>query len=253
MKSLINCIKAESYKMIHSKLILLHIGVPLSAIIVFIGYYSYSPMDEVNKLTLFIQAVAMVFPFLISIIITMSYEQEAYSESFQYILSAPFSRMKMHLSKMFILLVFGFASSILTVCGFGFLFRSLGYQTYPFNMYVQLSLILYITNLAIYFLQYIIAFTFGNGISLAFGIVGLILSPLLYLVLGDVIWKYIPFGWGIRMSSYFLELKTSEVVEPLFVEEFRAGAINIFLITICCILVYCLWCRNWQGSKSRLE
>lgn len=253
MKSFINCMKAECYKVIHSKLILLHVGIPLLAIIAFGSYYSYSPMTEENKLYLFMQALALVYPFLIAIIISMSYEREVNAGRFQYILSAPMPIIKLHISKIASFLLFGFASCIITVCGFGVVFYGMGYNTNSFTTYLQLSLLLFLTNIANYFMQYMIAFTFGNGISLGFGVVWLILSALLYLGLGDVIWKFIPCGFGIRMCSYFIKLKSDTYVNEVIMKDYQVGAIAIIIITISCIILFGIWCQRWRGSKTQSE
>lgn len=253
MKHFMNCMKAECYKLIHSKLVLLHVGVPFLAIIAFGSYFSFSPMSEVSKLYFFIQAVAMVYPFLIAVIVSMSYEREANAGRFQYILSAPMSIIKIHVSKVSTLLLFGFASCLVTICGFGILFRGMGYSTYSLAIYFQLSLLLFLTNLAIYFIQYMIAFTFGNGISLGFGVIELILSALLYLGLGDTIWKFIPCGWGIRMCSYYIQLRINKNVNEIIIKDYKVGTIAIIIITISCLVLFGIWCVRWYGSKNQSE
>lgn len=253
MKNSINCMKAECYKLIHSKLLLLHVGLPLLAIIVFGSYYSYSPMTEENKLYLFIQALAMAYPFLIAVIVSMSYESEVNAGKFQYILSAPMIITKIHVSKVISLMLFGLISCVVTVCGFGIVFFSMGYDSYSCIVYLQVSLLLFLTNIAGYFIQYMIAFTFGNGISLGFGVVWLILSALLYLGLGDVIWKYIPCCFGIRMCSYFIKLKTATNVNEVIMKDYKTGAISIIIITISCIILFGIWCVRWKGSRTESE
>lgn len=255
MISFMNCMKAECYKLIHSKLFLIHVGMPCLAIMVFCSYYSFSPMTEESKLFLFIQAVAMAYPFLISIIVTMNYEREANAGRFQYIFTAPTSIIKMHISKVVTLLLFGLFSCLVTICGFGIVSHSMGYITYSLGLYLQLSLLLYLTNLVNYFIQYMIAFTFGNGVSLGYGVVSLILSALLYLGLGDTIWKYISCGWGIRMCSYFMQLKinANANMNEIIMKDYKVGTISIISITISFMLLFFIWCVIWQGRKDQTE
>lgn len=252
MKPMLYCIKSDFYKLIHSKILYLHILIPILGIVVFCGYYSYSILDENNKVLIFSQVVSIAFPFLIALIITMLYEEEVNAGNFQLILSTPYSNIISHLSKILTMAILGSISSLCTILGFGIVFRSMGYVHYSLTMYVQLSCLIFISNFLLYFIQYIIAFTFGNGCSLGFGIIGLLLSALLSLGLGNLIWRFIPFGWGIRISSYYLYQKMGIVVH-MNMKEKILNYITIFVIAIVIILGFIIWGHVWQGLKHKSE
>ncbi|HWT76748.1 MAG TPA: lantibiotic immunity ABC transporter MutG family permease subunit [Mobilitalea sp.] len=253
MINLYKNIKADIFKLLHSKLLLLHLLVPVVGISVFCGYYSYSPWSETDKLLVYIQAVAMAFPLMISVATSMMYEQELKAGNFQTILSAPYSKVVSHSGNLISLCLFGLFASVFTVLGFGIVFRIMGFVKFSTVVYFKLSLVLFLSNITLYLLQYIICFIAGKGVSLSFGIIGTLLSPLLYLGLGDKIWSYIPFGYGIRMSTYY-NLKYTDInTYKTIVQDFKIGVITAGVITIILIGIFLIWSNLWQGSNIKQE
>lgn len=76
MRELYHAVKSEGYLFLHSKLLGLHIGVPLLGITLFCSYYAYAPWADTDKILMYLQAVVLAFPLLIAIIIGMSYDDE---------------------------------------------------------------------------------------------------------------------------------------------------------------------------------
>ncbi len=253
MKNLFNNIKANIFKLYHSKIMFLHLLVPVIGISVFCAYYSYSPWSESDKFFVFIQAVAMAFPLLISIATSMMYEQELKAGCFQGILSAPYSKVISHTGNLISLYALGLFASIFTILGFGIIFRIMGYVEYSIAIYFKVSLVMFLSNGTLYLLQYIICFTLGNGISLGFGMIGTLLSPLLYLGLGDVIWKYIPSGYGIRISTYYNYKYADINFYNTIVHDYKAGIMTASMITIILIGFFVLWGNCWQGKHANQE
>ncbi len=253
MKNLLNNIKADSFKIIHTKLMLLYLIVPVIGISVFCAYYSYSNWSEADKVLVFIQAIAMAFPLIISIATSMMYEQELKAGSFQSILSVPYKRLVSHLGNLITLCLFGVFASIFTILGFGIVFRIMGFAIFSISVYFKLSLVMFLSNVTLYILQYIICFTFGNGISLSIGIIGTLLSPLLYLGLGDIIWRYIPCGYGIRISTYYFKQYTDINFYNAIVQDLKTGTLAVSIITVILIGFFVIWSKHWQGKSVKFE
>lgn len=253
MKNLFNNIRSDVFKMLHSNILYLHLLVPLLGILVFCGYYSFSPWSEKEKVYGFAQAVAIVFPLMISIGVSMLYEQELKAGNFQAILAAPYSKRIAHGGNFIVLCLLGLLASIFAITGFGAVFRMMGFGKYSMAFYFKLSLIMFFANLALYFMQYIICFITGKGISLSFGIIGTLLSPLLYLGLGDIIWRYIPYGYGIRMAAYYCErymdFKGSQAISG----DFKAGPAAAGIITAVLAGTFLIWSNLWQGKGTKSE
>jgi len=250
MKYLFSIIKSNLYKLSHTKQLWIHLLMPILGIAVFCGYFSYSPWSELDKIFVFIQAVAMAFPLAASIVITMFYEEEQKAGNFQNILTLPCSKTIPHLSNLISLCIFGLIACICAVVGFGIVFRTMRFNILSILIFFKLSIVLFAANIALYTLQYIICFTFGKGISLGLGIVGTLLCPLLYLGLGETIWKYIPFGYGIRLGTYYLFNFTDTQTYTNILQDFKSGIIISSIISISLIIVFCFWSNHWQGSKQ---
>ncbi|BCK01047.1 lantibiotic immunity ABC transporter MutG family permease subunit [Anaerocolumna chitinilytica] len=253
MKNLMNSVKAGSYKILHSKLLFLYITVPVIGIFVFCAYYSYSPWNEADKVLVFIQAIAMAFPLIISIATTMLYDQELKAGNFQNMLSVPYQKLVSHLGNLITLLLFGLFASAFTILGFGIIFRIMGFSLFSVLVYFKLSLVMFLSNVTLYILQYMICFTFGNGISLSTGIIGTLLSPLLYLGLGDIIWRYIPWGYAIRIATYYLKQYTDRNLYDTIAHDMKAGTLTVSIITIVLISIFVLWGNRWQGINTKYE
>jgi ABC-2 type transport system permease protein len=149
--------------------------------------------------------------------------------------------------------IFGLIACVFTVLGLGIVFKIMGYKALSLLTFFKISLVLFLSNIALYVLQYIICFTFGNGISLGFGIVGTLLSPLLYLGLGEVIWKYIPCGYGIRISSYYFCKIVDVQTYANILQDFKTGITISSIILMTSIILFLVWSNNWQGSKYKNE
>jgi lantibiotic transport system permease protein len=253
MKNLYYNIRANIYKFLHSKIILLHLLVPIIAIVVFCGYYNYSTWSEMEKVFLFIQAVAMAFPIMISFAITMVYEQELKAGNFQSILTAPYSKVAAHLGVLLTIGFFGLISCFLTFMGFGVIFRCMGFVILPIGFYFKTTFILFASNITLYIIQYILCFTYGNGLSLGFGIVGTLMSPLLYLGLGDGIWKYIPFGYGVRIGTYYFYKNTDTELYYSIENDFNTGILVVGGIILILLVFFIAFSERWQGAVQSDE
>jgi lantibiotic protection ABC transporter permease subunit, MutG family len=227
--------------------------VPLIGIFVFCGYYSYSRWSEADKVLVFIQAVAMAFPLIISIATSMLYEQELKAGNFQNVLSVPYQKVVSHSGNLITLCLFGLFASIFTILGFGMIFRIMGYAIFSIPIYFKLSLVMFLSNVTLYILQYIICFTFGNGISLSIGIIGTLLSPLLYLGLGDIIWRYIPCGYAIRISTYYFKQYSDINLYNAIVQDLKTGTMTVSIITVILICFFVIWSNHWQGKSVKFE
>lgn len=253
MNNFTNAIKAEVYKVLLSKLFFLHIIIPVLGISLFAGYYSYSPWNEEDKIISFIQTVALAFPLMIAIVTSMMEEQEAKAGEFHNILSVPYSRVIEHSSKIIVIGLFGLFASIFTITGFGIIFRLMGYVTYPITLYLKFSALIFALNFQLYIIQYMVSFSLGKGISLGLGVIGILMSPLLNFGLANGFWYYIPFGWGIRMSTYyFYKFKNIEIFN-LVSQDYKLEASIITTITIITIITFLIWSKKWQGISYKSE
>lgn len=205
MISFINYLKADLYKIWHSEIILSHVIIPIIGIITMLSYYAISSWSELEKISAYIQVVSMAFPLIIAIIVTMVYDQEESSKGFQYFLAVPDKRYIPHIVKLILLITLGIISTIIAILGFGIIFKFMGNNSLKLSFYLQEVCIMFVSNISIYMIQYLVVFSFGKGASIGLGIIGSLISALMITSVGDVIWFRIPWGYSIRLSSYLLD------------------------------------------------
>lgn len=91
--------------------------------IALLSYYSFSKFDSINKVSGYIQVLSISFPLLISIVSSSVVEQEALAGNFKELLSTEYGRRKALISKVCLLLICGFCSTMLAVVGFATVFH----------------------------------------------------------------------------------------------------------------------------------
>lgn len=243
MKQLFRWINVECYKFFHSPILVVHLLAPLAGAGIFLAYYMISPWAEVQKVSVYLQMLAMTFPVLIGVIVTMSEESEADAGGFQSALGAPCRKWLPHMAKILVLLFFGLLSSIIAVAGFGFAFRITGNVAFPMSFYMNGAGLLFAGYLPLYLLQYLISFSFGKGAGLGLGIVGTLLSALMITGLGDKIWTFLPWSVSIRFVSIF-----TAVGDDPFLAVKGVAAAGLFLLAASMILLALLryWSVKWE-------
>ncbi|MBP3543266.1 MAG: lantibiotic immunity ABC transporter MutG family permease subunit [Lachnospiraceae bacterium] len=255
---------ANLYKLCHLKLLWVHIGLPLFAVVVFRLYFAVSHRAEAESVELYLQAVSMAFPLMIALVVTMVCESDRHAGGFQVLQIVPADRASGHIGNLAALLVLGMVASGIAVVGYygiGELSRGLGLsqsQKLQLQFYVNLTLLLFSVNIASYLLQYVVCYTFGKGASLCLGVVGTLLAPLMYLGLGDGIWYWVLCSYGIRMVSYYLRMemplqeRNAEIMQYICT-DFRVGAQRIVIVTILAGVLFYVWGKSWQGTKKNFD
>lgn len=251
--SILGQIKSSLYKLYHSPLFLIHILVPFAAITLFIWYYSFSPWDEGSKLYAYIQIISVTFPTIIGLITSILATEQQKAGHFQILLSTPLPKYVPHLTFLLWLLLFGFCSSLLTIVGFGFLFRQLlGYTTYSLIFYVKTAILLSISVIPLYLIHYLISFIFGVGYSTGLGIIGSLLSALLLTGLGEGIWSYLPWGINARFSGSLYVSHTMNI-DFLALSGMIQSILYILISTLILLIILITATKAWDGRKSEDE
>ena len=242
-------LKSDLYKSIHTPLWLIHLIIPIMGICMFLAYYSVSVWDEIQKLSAYIQILSVTFPVLIGIITSMAADAERNAGNFQQILFTPTAKYTPHLSKLILLVLFGFFSSVLALVGFGLGFMKMGYTMFEIIFYFKVACLLTVSVLPLYLLHYIISFVFGNGFGIGLGIIGGLLSALLLTGLGDGIWWMLPWGIASRFSHSLLQ-SILENVEFLRYNDIIRALLFILFLSIIFTVLFLFIFQKWQGRKS---
>ncbi|MDZ7434357.1 lantibiotic immunity ABC transporter MutG family permease subunit, partial [Bacillus amyloliquefaciens] len=94
---------------------------------------------------------------------------------------------------------------------------------------------------------------FGTGASVLIGGAGLLMTSLMNTGLGDIIWKYNPWAWGVRLSGLngMLQFKEiNEKLKPFFIQEINIGALIVIFSIICLFTVSLIWFSRWEGRQT---
>lgn len=242
-------LKSDCYKILHTPIWLIHVMIPIVGIAVFIGYYSISPWDETDKLSAYIQALAIVFPVLIGMITALFTELEQGAGGFQAILSCTTAKSLPHTSKLLLLMLLGLLAALLALVGFGTAFIKMGYARQSLLFYGETAFLLWLSVVPLYLIHYLVSFRFGKGVSIGLGIVGTLLGALLLTGLGDGIWPYLPWGISARFAEMWL---TASLSNMAFLEynDVIKGSSFIFMYTLLFTTIFVLSFNKWEGRKS---
>lgn len=240
-------IKSDFYKLWHSPFFMLHFGFSICGAGSVIIYSLFSKSDEINKLAAFFQILAITFPFAIGIVCQIAAEQEAKAGNFQNILTLP-HRIKSIISKLFILLLLGLLSAILSTALFGIFFSlTSSTLTLSFEIIVLMPSVIWGSNIMIYIFQYLAALRFGGNFCIAVGAAGSLLSALLQTGLGTGIWFIIPYGLGIRFSKFALKRILNLAVHIDL--EIKIGVMFCVIATSVIMGVIFFWFSRYDGNR----
>lgn len=248
MANYICYLKSDLYKLCHSCFFLLHAIFAVCGAAMMLLYAGVSQSDDINKLAAYFQIMAVAFPFAIGIVCYVAAEQEAKAGHFQNILTLPY-RQKAALSKLTILLVTGLLATVLSSVLFGALFPLVGGTTeIPSGFYTVIPLVLWGSNILLYGIHFVLAIRFGKNLGIGIGVFGSLLVALLQTGLGTGIWFVIPYGWGIRFSSYVLETTFGLMPPDRIGMDF--GIIFCILSTCAIMGIVVLWFSKYSGNRS---
>jgi len=246
---LYNNLKSDLYKLCHSPLLLIHLLVPFIGCILFLLYYSYSPWNEFDKVSTYIQALSVSFPFIIGFVTSILAESEQEAGGFQLLLSTATPKYVPHITQLIWLILFGFFSSLLAFVSFSIGFKLLGNNTYTVLFFIRLAALLFISVTPLYLLHYILGFFFGKGYSLGLGIIGSLLSALFLTGLGDKIWTFLPWGINARFTETLL-ISHSLNIDFLRFNGIIQSIVSILIFTLIFLTTLIIATNKWEGRKT---
>lgn len=248
MEDLKRLLKTDIIKLKSTGLLWLHLCVPLLGLMVFLGYYSYTPWTDFSKISAYLQVLCMTFPILIGIITSIIAEQEYMAGGFQNILISSEIKFLSFISIYIVVLVLGILSTILSVVGFYIGFSHIGNNIFSFNIYLSVICILIGSNLFEYIFHFFLSFRFSKGISIGVGIVESLISALFLTGMGDGRWQFFPCAWSIRfINSLLIKYENfNNYVDP----SLNLGIKIAFVGTIMAFIMVLMWFTKWEGNKA---
>lgn len=227
-------------KIKRTPIVLLHLLLPIMVTTLFCIYYSFAGYHIIPDIRLFFILLQICYPIFVSIVVPILIQLDANASNMQNALGFAASRWSVYLGKLLFLLFLS-AISIFTyeVCFYVGANMFLDIRTAHLDSYLSIFFIFIFSNLFLYLLHIPIAFRFGSGISVLFGISGTILAGLFENAIGDGIWPFIPWEWGVR----FLETYFGFSDAPVF-----CGIISLLIIDLVLLVLSLLWFNRWEGN-----
>lgn len=251
MEFLYNSIKSDFEKVKRQPLLIMHIVIPILAVIVFTVYYSHTHWKPTSKVSGFFQMAALIFPALIGVVSAMTTDQEFSAGKFQELLTSPM-RTVTFLSKLLIILLLGLSAMLILVCGFSAALTYILHENpFGFLYYICAGFILFFSSIFIYVLHLIIGLKFGGTASIGLGIFETLLSALFNTGLGDGKWIFAPCTWGMRFMMNFHKFMIKDKDFLQNISELHLGIILCIVGTIVITTLTCLWFSKWEGQQSQ--
>ena len=245
MAAIVRCIKAEFIKCRHSALLYLHILVPLLGAVVFAGYFHISGWDVQTNISAYLEVLAIAFPFLIGIVVGMVVQIENQAGHWQLMLGTISSRCATYIGKIAFLLIGAATATVLALGCFAVLYREA-----PLILYLKAGILLIVAVFPLYLVHLYVGMHFGKGASMGLGIAGSLVSALMITGLGDTVWKYDLWAWGVRFMDYTVLSWSQPETFNLISNEFRMGIVISLLSSLLLFFLSIIWFRCWEGSRE---
>lgn len=243
MRTWICLLRAERYKMRHTILPVMHVGIPLMGSILFLLYYSATSLNGIEQVSGFIEIVGLGFPFLVSLICSRSMALEE-GNHYQTFLGGSAGRTISLLAKCIVLQLLGLTAVILGIGSFALGERYLlGNIDVPVLVYPMTAMTLWLGSLIQYPIHLFLNMRFSQSVSMGIGVAQSVLAALLVTGLGEGIWQFVPCSWSIRMSIEML--KTTIIPGAVFAK--REGVICMLISVVVCVIIF-VW-FHYKGEN----
>lgn len=169
-------------------------------------------------------------------------------------LAVPHSKIVSFASKLLLLLLLNVLSIGLAIClylaGMKFV---LHINDLPYFLFLKGGVWLIAGSIPLYMMSFFVGIKYGMGPSGLLGGAGLLMAALMNTGLGDVIWRFFPWAWSVRLSDFAGLLHFDKVKKeflPYVRYDMRFGEIMLYFSIVILCLAGLHWCRRWEGRRS---
>lgn len=248
------CLHADGYKMKRTPFIWMHVGLPLIWTVVYLLYIQGRPYALVNVYTGYMEALGAMMPLLSGIICGMVAAQEAQAGHFQNVLTRTRTKETGYVSKLLLVWGCGSLAIILSVLLLGIgITLVLPVAHVPYGAFLLGAVYLLLSSVILYVIQLWVSFTFGIGASILLGGSGTLIAAIMITGLGDHIWHYIPWAWGVRMTDSIALLHMGTLtgtVQSYLEQDMAMGWLWVITASLITLLGSLFWFRHWEGSRA---
>lgn len=231
---------ANFTKIKRTHLLLLHILPPIVITTLFFIYYASAGYRIIPDVRWFFILLQMIYPLFVSIVVPILIQLDRRINHRHNALGLVESRSGVYLGKLGFLLFLGALGMILyELCFYVGVRFVLGFDLMPIGSYLVLFMLMFFSNGFVYLLHIPIAFRFGASLSVLLGISGTIFAGFFENAIGDVIWPFIPWEWGVRFMKHYFSF-SHELVVP--------GIVSLIIGASLVLAVSLRWFGRWEGK-----
>jgi ABC-2 type transport system permease protein len=231
---------ANFTKIKRTGLFILHILPPVVGATLFFLYYAYAGYRIIPDVRWFFILLQIVYPLFVSIVVPIFVQLDRRINHRHNALGLVESRSGVYLGKLcFLLFLAAFGMMVYELCFAVAAHWVLGFDPMPVGSYFVLFFVLFVSNAFVYLLHMPIAFRFGSSLSVLLGISGTIFAGFFENAIGDAIWPFIPWEWGVRFMKHYFGF-SHEVVFP--------GMVSLIIGAALALAVSLRWFSRWEGK-----
>lgn len=248
------CLRADLTKLKRTKLMWILAAIPVAYAALFLAYFTGRTESSSQMYLFYMESLGIALPFFIGLAAGFMIEQERQAGHFQVLLGGTASRISGYMSKLLLLLVLQglliFFAVVLWIAGMKW---GLHLTDIPIWSYVCGWLWLTCSNSMLLMMHVFIAFVFGMGASILMGGAGLLMTALMATGLGDQVWMYVPWAWGVRFSGLTGMVLDGSLAPEManYVQDKMAQGMGFAVsLTAVGLAVSIAWFRRWEGKTA---
>lgn len=197
--------------------------------------------------------MAVILPLFIGLLCGIIASQEEEAGEFQVIRGGAISRITKYTSKTIMLVLTATFSVYFSISIFVLGLRYiLDVSDIGYMIFFQGGLCIIAGSIILYLIHLFVSYAFGMGFSTLLGGIGLLVTALMITGLGDKVWKYTPWAWGVRFSEIIgiihFEKLESEFISYLY-DEMWIAILVLISSTMIVFFISIWWFNRWEGRK----
>ena len=233
---------SDFIKIRRTPMLLLHALSPMIITALFLAYCGMPGQRMISDVRTFFILLQIGYPLFAGIAAAVFLQPERNAGGLQNMLGVTASRKAVYLGKLLFLLFFSGINVLLyeiSFCVGGFV--CFGEAGMDFKDFAAVFVIFLGSNLFLYVLHMGIVLRFGEGISVFAGICGTVFAGIFENPIGDSVWPFVPWEWGIRFLKH--DFGFSE--ETVFRGGACAGAVTAALLIVSLVRF-----DRWEGEHG---
>ncbi|WP_343213135.1 lantibiotic immunity ABC transporter MutG family permease subunit [Fusibacter paucivorans] len=237
-----NAFVADFIKMKRTPVAWLQLLVPVVLTALYFIYYSFAGYHIIQNVWLFFVIIQIGYPIGASILVPILIGLERRMPNVQNALGVVPSRHSVYFGKLCFLLCLSAASILVFEMGFYIgVNHFLGLHDTKIQPYLIVFVIMMISNIFLYSCLMTIAFRFGTSIVMILGIAGTVLAGYFETPIGNHLWQFMPWEWGVRLLENYFEISVTPVLP---------GIIVMIVMTFAMLAFSIYWFSRWEGRVA---